>query len=84
MSLRFQSSLSLPPWAFLQVNSETDFVAKNDRFRELVKSIAQTALDADLPVASSSSCTSHVLFVTCFLVALCSALSSTESADLSA
>lgn len=40
----------------LQVNSETDFVAKNERFRELVKSIAQTALDADLPIASGQSC----------------------------
>lgn len=39
----------------MQINSETDFVAKNERFRELVKSIAQTAVDADLPTASGQS-----------------------------
>lgn len=44
------------PLCALQVNSETDFVAKNERFRELVKSIAQTALDADLPVTMGQSC----------------------------
>ncbi len=34
----------------LQINSETDFVAKNERFRDLVRSVAQTALQSDLPV----------------------------------
>ena len=68
MSQRRHSSLILLPGALLQVNSETDFVAKNERFRELVKSIAQTALDADLPVASGQPCTSHVLSVIPFLI----------------
>lgn len=36
----------------LQVNSETDFVAKNDQFRGLVKSLAAAALQTNLPVAS--------------------------------
>ena len=36
----------------LQINSETDFVAKNERFRDLVRSIAQTALQSELPVAT--------------------------------
>ncbi|KAL3154707.1 hypothetical protein ABBQ38_011256 [Trebouxia sp. C0009 RCD-2024] len=41
--------------AMVEVNSETDFVAKNERFRALVKSIAHTALDADLPTASGTN-----------------------------
>ena len=36
----------------LQVNSETDFVAKNNQFRGLVKSLAAAAVQNNLPVAS--------------------------------
>lgn len=44
----------------LQINSETDFVAKNERFRELVRSIAQTALQSELPVKTGKcACLLH-------------------------
>jgi elongation factor Ts len=33
--------------ALVEVNSETDFVARNDEFKEFVKRVAQLALDAD-------------------------------------
>ena len=33
--------------ALVEVNSETDFVARNDQFQEMVSTIAQTALDAE-------------------------------------
>ncbi|GIL00743.1 MAG: elongation factor Ts [Alphaproteobacteria bacterium] len=38
--------------AVVEVNSETDFVARNDQFQELVRRIAQTALATDGAVAS--------------------------------
>ena len=34
----------------VEVNSETDFVARNDQFQGLVKMIAQVALDAGADV----------------------------------
>ncbi|DBA90441.1 TPA: Elongation factor, variant 4 [Trebouxia sp. C0004] len=39
----------------VEINSETDFAAKNERFRELVRSVAQTALQSDLPVKTGSN-----------------------------
>lgn len=41
--------------AVVEINSETDFVAKNERFRDLVRSVAQTALQSELPVRTGSN-----------------------------
>src|SRR5690606_29856253 len=37
--------------AVVEVNSETDFVARNDQFQDIVSNIAKLALDADGDVA---------------------------------
>lgn len=39
---------------YVQINSETDFVAKNERFRDLVTNVAQAALHPDLPAANGN------------------------------
>lgn len=41
--------------AIVEINSETDFVAKNERFRDLVTNVAQAALHPDLPAANGSN-----------------------------
>lgn len=41
----------------VEVNSETDFVAKNDQFQTIVRTIAETALDTDGSVDAISSAT---------------------------
>ena len=41
----------------VEVNSETDFVARNEKFQELVRAVARTALQTDGNVASIASAT---------------------------
>ena len=43
--------------AVVEVNSETDFVARNEKFQELVRAVAETALGTDGNVASVSATT---------------------------
>jgi len=43
--------------AVVEVNSETDFVARNEQFQDLVRSVAETALGTDGSVESVSSAT---------------------------
>ncbi|MEM7215895.1 MAG: translation elongation factor Ts [Pseudomonadota bacterium] len=40
--------------AVVEVNSETDFVARNEQFQELVRNVSQTALDTDGSVGAVS------------------------------
>ena len=60
----------------LQINSETDFVAKNERFRDLVRSVAQTTLQSDLPVKTGKcacllcACLLWVLLC-CIYISIC-------------
>lgn len=51
---RHTSSGTPDDHVYLQINSETDFVAKNERFKDLVRSIAKTALQSELPVATGT------------------------------
>lgn len=43
--------------AVVEVNSETDFVARNEQFQQLVRDVAQTALSTDGAVGTLSSST---------------------------
>ncbi|MCB1507737.1 MAG: elongation factor Ts, partial [Hyphomicrobiaceae bacterium] len=43
--------------ALVEINSETDFVARNEQFQDLVRKVAETALDTDGAVEAVSAAT---------------------------
>ena len=53
-----------------EVNSETDFVAKNETFQEFVQTVADTALASDLNVEQTAKISRHFLLQTDSVICL--------------